>query len=105
MSPPLFSKEIVAKVLYVSNFDFTGIAAESAARRKAQRTGRPGKLEDHPSINLQLILPPQWVIIDSSVYDISKFVTLHPGGLSVLLNEDIGTCLPRKCYDNLCSLT
>lgn len=30
-----------------------------------------------------------WVIIDSKVFDLSKFVNLHPGGASVLLDEDV----------------
>ncbi|KAF8149875.1 acyl-CoA dehydrogenase [Crassisporium funariophilum] len=30
-----------------------------------------------------------WVIIDSKVYDLSKFAGMHPGGLSVLLDEEI----------------
>ncbi|KAL1409185.1 hypothetical protein Q8F55_006015 [Vanrija albida] len=30
-----------------------------------------------------------WVVIDSTVYDLSKFAKLHPGGLSVLLDEDV----------------
>jgi cytochrome b involved in lipid metabolism len=33
----------------------------------------------------------QWVTIDSKVYDLSKFAKMHPGGLSVLLDEDVGT--------------
>lgn len=39
--------------------------------------------------------PPyiQWVIIDTKVYDLTKFADLHPGGLAVLLDEDIGTCI------------
>lgn len=32
----------------------------------------------------------QWVIIDSRVYDLSRFKALHPGGISVLLDEEIG---------------
>src|ERR1700761_1562965 len=32
-----------------------------------------------------------WIAIDSKVYDLSKFAQLHPGGLSVLLNEDVGS--------------
>ncbi|THU77719.1 acyl-CoA dehydrogenase NM domain-like protein [Dendrothele bispora CBS 962.96] len=30
-----------------------------------------------------------WVIIDSEVYDLSKFVDLHPGGPTVLLDDDV----------------
>lgn len=30
-----------------------------------------------------------WVIIDSKVYDLSRFASLHPGGLSVLLDEEV----------------
>jgi hypothetical protein len=37
-----------------------------------------------------------WVIIDTLVYDLSKFAKLHPGGLSVLLDEDVGERL-AKC--------
>lgn len=32
----------------------------------------------------------QWVIIDSKVFDLTKFAQMHPGGLSVLLDEEIG---------------
>ncbi|KAG6890447.1 hypothetical protein C0992_001641 [Termitomyces sp. T32_za158] len=32
---------------------------------------------------------PQWIIIDSKVYDLSKFGVVHPGGLSVLLESDV----------------
>ncbi|KAJ7475776.1 acyl-CoA dehydrogenase [Mycena latifolia] len=30
-----------------------------------------------------------WVIIDSKVFDLSKFAAMHPGGLSVLLDEEV----------------
>ncbi|KAF8318498.1 acyl-CoA dehydrogenase NM domain-like protein [Clavulina sp. PMI_390] len=30
-----------------------------------------------------------WVVIDSKVFDLSKFANLHPGGVSVLLDEDV----------------
>jgi cytochrome b involved in lipid metabolism len=31
-----------------------------------------------------------WIIIDSVVYDLSKFGKLHPGGLGVLVDPDVG---------------
>lgn len=34
-----------------------------------------------------------WVIVDSKVFDLSKFAPLHPGGLSVLLEDEV-----RKCH-------
>ncbi|KAF6757255.1 acyl-CoA dehydrogenase [Ephemerocybe angulata] len=30
-----------------------------------------------------------WIVVDSKVYDLSKFAAMHPGGLSVLLDEDV----------------
>jgi len=32
----------------------------------------------------------KWVIIDDVVYNLSKFADLHPGGASVLLDEEVG---------------
>ena len=32
----------------------------------------------------------QWIIVDSRVYDVSKFANLHPGGAAVLLVDSIG---------------
>lgn len=31
-----------------------------------------------------------WVVIDSKVFDLSKFADMHPGGANVLYEEDIG---------------
>jgi hypothetical protein len=31
-----------------------------------------------------------WIVVDSRVYDLSKFAAMHPGGLSVLLGADVG---------------
>ena len=36
------------------------------------------------------LIPPQWIIVDSRVYDVSKFANLHPGGAAVLLVDSIG---------------
>ncbi|KAF8071704.1 acyl-CoA dehydrogenase [Lyophyllum atratum] len=30
-----------------------------------------------------------WIVVDSKVYDLSKFAAMHPGGLSVLLDEEV----------------
>ncbi|KAB5592021.1 Long-chain specific acyl-CoA dehydrogenase [Ceratobasidium theobromae] len=30
-----------------------------------------------------------WIIVDSVVFDLSKFAAMHPGGLSVLLDEEV----------------
>jgi len=30
-----------------------------------------------------------WIVVDSNIYDVSKFADLHPGGVSVLLEEEI----------------
>ena len=41
-----------------------------------------------------------WIIIDSKVYDLSKFGAVHPGGLSVLLDGEVGKgiqCSLGKC--------
>jgi cytochrome b involved in lipid metabolism len=32
----------------------------------------------------------QWIVVDSRVYDVSKFANLHPGGAAVLLVDSIG---------------
>ncbi len=35
----------------------------------------------------------QWIVVDSRVYDVSKFANLHPGGAAVLLVDTIGALL------------
>lgn len=35
----------------------------------------------------------QWIVIDSKVYDVSRFANLHPGGTAVLLADSIGASL------------
>jgi prepilin-type processing-associated H-X9-DG protein len=33
---------------------------------------------------------PQWIVIDSKVFDLSKFADLHPGGANVLYADGVG---------------
>lgn len=33
--------------------------------------------------------PPQWIIIDGAVYDLTKFAKFHPGGLAALLDPNV----------------
>ena len=39
----------------------------------------------------------QWIIVDSRVYDVSKFANLHPGGAAVLLVDSIGNAYSLPC--------
>ena len=41
----------------------------------------------------------QWIVIDSKVYDLSKFASLHPGGANVLYAHSIGAVntVPTAC--------
>ena len=36
----------------------------------------------------------QWIVVDSRVFDVSKFANLHPGGAAVLLVDSIGNDPP-----------
>ena len=43
------------------------------------------------SYEFVLKLPPlsQWVIVDTKVYNLTRFKDLHPGGVAALLQEDV----------------
>ncbi|KAG5647415.1 hypothetical protein DXG03_000486 [Asterophora parasitica] len=47
------------------------------------------------------VLPFTWVIIDDSVYDLSKFLALHPGGRSVLLDVAVAGKDATKAFYSL----
>ena len=38
---------------------------------------------------MNLTLPAQWVIVDTKVYNLTRFKDLHPGGVAALLQEDV----------------
>jgi hypothetical protein len=38
---------------------------------------------------------PQWIVVDSKVYDLSRFADMHPGGSNVLFAEGVGGLLLR----------
>ncbi|KAF9468149.1 peroxisomal acyl-CoA-dehydrogenase [Collybia nuda] len=42
-----------------------------------------------------------WIIVDSKVFDLSKFAQMHPGGLSVLLDEEIEAFFSLHRYEVL----
>jgi hypothetical protein len=50
-------------------------------------------LSKSPYETLIGLIPFQWIIVDSRVYDVSKFANSHPGGAAVLLVDSIGNFL------------
>jgi hypothetical protein len=44
----------------------------------------------------RLITYYQWIIIDSKVFDVSKFADLHPGGANVLYANSVGAWSQNK---------
>ncbi|CCA70296.1 related to acyl-coa dehydrogenase, long-chain specific precursor [Serendipita indica DSM 11827] len=42
-----------------------------------------------------------WIIIDSKVFDVSRFANLHPGGLGVLLDEEVAGQDATKIFYSL----
>ncbi|KAG8764847.1 hypothetical protein FRC16_008244, partial [Serendipita sp. 398] len=42
-----------------------------------------------------------WIIIDSRVYDLSRFAALHPGGLHVLFDEEVAGQDATKIFYSL----
>ncbi|RXW24283.1 hypothetical protein EST38_g1586 [Candolleomyces aberdarensis] len=43
----------------------------------------------------------KWIIIDAKVYDVTRFKALHPGGLAVLLEEDVAGCDTTEAFFGL----
>ncbi|KAN0093234.1 Acyl-CoA dehydrogenase/oxidase, N-terminal and middle domain containing protein [Tylopilus felleus] len=73
-----FTREEVAKVRTTGGVTVTKVNVSTDAK--------------HPCLlfRVQHNTPDDlWIIIDSNVYDISRFKDLHPGGTTVLLDDDI----------------
>jgi hypothetical protein len=45
------------------------------------------------------ILSSQWVVIDAKIYNLSRFKDLHPGGISVLTDDEVGTSAFHMLYN------
>ena len=95
------TREEVEKVrlVFCSNFQGAG-EIDELLNEIAQHPGRLGMFCDTGSHALTSevlsneslsTLCTQWVIIDSKVYNLSRFKDLHPGGISVLLDPEVGT--------------
>ena len=75
--------------------------ADSDARHAlaAQHGRRPGKLRDRcpPTVHHRTLISyapqptslSQWIVVDAKVYDLSRFVNLHPGGRAVLVDAAV----------------
>jgi prepilin-type processing-associated H-X9-DG protein len=47
-------------------------------------------LGEYSNIDTNFIINMQWIVIDSKVYDLSRFADLHPGGANVLYADAVG---------------
>ncbi|KAJ7104222.1 acyl-CoA dehydrogenase/oxidase [Mycena belliarum] len=64
-----------------------------------------GKLFSRISVAQHTSVGDLWVIIDSRVYDVSSFASVHPGGLAVLADREIGPRRHLGCFHDLCVLS
>ena len=62
------------------------LVSDATAARQPYIIGRSSHTPPPPQLNPSL---SQWIVVDAKVYDLSRFVNLHPGGRAVLVDAAV----------------